>query len=100
MGFSPMFVRNGRKPWVLPLMGATLYVIGVNDAFLGWVAGWWLDLPKWLQTAGVVAILAVVAYFVAGSLRRRRSAYRAAVEAASTGSSAVGNVERTTQGAT
>ncbi len=71
-----------KRPWFFPLIGASLYLSGMNDMFLHVVGGWWLDLGRWTQTVAVLALLALGSYVVTVSLNRRHSAYRAAILAA------------------
>lgn len=71
-----------KRPWFFPSMGAFLYLTGMNDEFLHVVGSWWLDFGRWGQTVVVLVLLALVAYFASEALNRRRSAYRAAVNAA------------------
>ena len=71
-----------KRPWFFPMIGASLYLSGMNDMFLHVVGGWWLDLGRWTQTIAVLVLLALGNYVVTASFNRRRSAYRAAVLAA------------------
>lgn len=74
--------RLRSRPWFFPALGAFLYLSGMNDELLHWIGGWWLDFGRWGQTAVVVALLALIVYFVLDAFNRRRSAYRSAVRAA------------------
>ncbi|MCQ3811062.1 MAG: hypothetical protein KTV68_11000 [Acidimicrobiia bacterium] len=71
-----------RLPWFGPGLGAFLYLTGMNDEVLHLLGSWWLDIGRWGQTAAVLVVLALVAYFTLEALNRRRSAYRSAVRAA------------------
>ena len=71
-----------KLPWFFPGLGAFLYLTGMNDELLHLLGSWWLDIGRWGQTAAVLAVLALVAYFTLDALNRRRSAYRSAIRAA------------------
>lgn len=71
-----------KLPWFFPGLGAFLYLTGMNDEMLHLLASWWLDIGRWGQTAAVLAILALLAYFTLDAFNRRRSAYRSAIRAA------------------
>lgn len=74
--------RLWSRPWFFAGVGAFGYLTGMNDALLHWLGTWWLELGRWGQTAAVLAVLALAAYFTQGVLNRRRSAFRSAVGAA------------------
>ena len=74
--------RLASRPWFFAGVGAFGYLTGMNDEMLHWLGTWWLELGRWGQTAAVLAVLALAAYFTQGALNRRRSAYRSAVVAA------------------
>ena len=74
--------RLWSRPWFFPSLGAFLYLTGMNDEALHRVGDWWLDIGRWAQTAVVLVLLGLIAYFTLDALNRRRSAYRAAVRAA------------------
>lgn len=71
-----------RRRWFWGLVGAMLYVAGMNDEALGWIGGWWLDLSPWTQVVVVVVLLAFAIWVAARILAARRAAYDAAVAAA------------------
>lgn len=71
-----------RQRWFGGLLGAMLYLTGMNDQALHHIADWWLSLPQWLHVVIVVALLALAAWTTARVLGSRRTAYDAAVEAA------------------
>lgn len=71
-----------KLPWFGPGLGAVLYLTGMNDELLHLLGNWWLDIGRWGQTAAVLAVLALAAYFTLDALNRRRSAYRSAVRVA------------------
>ena len=71
------------RAWFFPVLGTVLYLAGFNDALLHEIGVGWLRLGRWPQTALVVILLAIIAYFVNDYGKQRRSAYRAAVRAAS-----------------
>ena len=74
--------RLWSRPWFFAGIGAFGYLTGMNDELLHRLGTWWLDLGRWGQTAAVLAVLALAAYFTQGALNRRRSAFRSAVQAA------------------
>ena len=74
--------RLASRPWFFAGVGAFGYLTGMNDEMLHWLGTWWLELGRWGQTAAVLAVLALAAYFTQGALNRRRAAYRSAVGAA------------------
>ena len=74
--------RLASRPWFFAGVGAFGYLTGMNDEMLHWLGTWWLELGRWGQTAAVLAVLALAAYFTQGALSRRRAAYRSAVRAA------------------
>ncbi|WP_420638469.1 hypothetical protein [Candidatus Poriferisocius sp.] len=74
--------RLRSRPWFFPVLGAALYLTGMNDELLHIVGDAWLELGRWVQTAVVLALLALIAYFTLDALNRRRSAYRSALRAA------------------
>lgn len=74
--------RLASRPWFFAGVGAFGYLTGMNDEMLHWLGTWWLELGRWGQTAAVLAVLALAAYFTQGALNRRRAAYRSAVVAA------------------
>lgn len=71
-----------KLPWFGPGLGAFLYLTGMNDELLHLLGSWWLDIGRWGQTAAVLVVLALSAYFTLDALNRRRSAYRSAVRVA------------------
>ena len=79
---GPTVNRLWSRPWFFPGLGAFLYLTGMNDELLHLVGSWWLDIGRWGQTAVVLALLALVAYFTLDKLNQRRSAYRSAIRAA------------------
>ena len=70
-----------RQRWFGGLLGAMLYLTGMNDQALHHLADWWLSLPQWLHVVIVVALLALAAWITTRVLGSRRRAYDAAVEA-------------------
>ncbi len=70
------------RPWFFPSLAVFLYLTGMNDEALHRLGQWWLGFGRWGQTAAVLVLLALLAYFTQDVLNRRRSAYRAAVRAA------------------
>lgn len=74
--------RLWRRAWLLPGLGAALYLAGVNDEVLHVFGDWWLSLNRWIQTVVVLLLLTTIASVVAFVFSRRRSAYNAAVRAA------------------
>lgn len=74
--------RLWSRPWFFAGVGAFGYLTGMNDELLHWLGTWWLELGRWGQTAAVLAVMALAAYFTQGALNRRRAAFRSAVVAA------------------
>ncbi len=74
--------RLWTRPWFFPSLGAALYLTGMNDELLHMVGDLWLDFNRWGQTAVVLALLALAAYFTMDIINRQRSAYRSAIRAA------------------
>ena len=70
-----------RQRWFGGLLGAMLYLTGMNDQALHHLANWWLSLPEWLHVVIVVALLALAAWITTRVLGSRRRAFDAAVEA-------------------
>ena len=70
------------RPWFFPGLGAFLYLTGMNDELLHRIGNWWLDFGRWVQTAVVLVVLVLIAYFVLDRFNRRRSAYRTALQPA------------------
>ncbi len=70
------------RPWFFPGLGAFLYLTGMNDELLHRIGNWWLDFGRWVQTAVVLVVLVLIAYFVLDRFNRRRSAYRTAIQSA------------------
>ena len=71
-----------RQRWFGGLLGAMLYLTGMNDQALHHLANWWLSLPEWLHVVIVAALLSLAAWITARVLGSRRRAYDAAVQAA------------------
>lgn len=72
-----------RRRWFWGLVGAMLYLSGMNDEALHWIGGWWLGLAAWIQIVIVAALLALAVWVAVRVLAARRAAYDAAVRAAS-----------------
>jgi len=71
-----------RRPWFVPALAAVLYLTGVNGEVLGLVGSAWLSLSRQVQTIVVIGLLIVAGFLLTKAVGERRSAYRAAVEAA------------------
>lgn len=71
-----------RRRWFWGLVGAMLYVAGMNDEALDHIGSGWLSLPRWAHVVIVVALLALAVRVAVRVLVARRSAYEAAVRAA------------------
>ena len=71
-----------RRRWFWGLIGAMLYLAGMNDEALDKIGGWWLGLFPWTQVVIVVVLLALAIWVVTRILTARRAAYDAAVHAA------------------
>ena len=71
-----------RRRWFWGLVGAMLYLAGMNDEALHWIGGGWLALPLWAHVVIVVVLLALAIRLAVRILTARRAAYDAAVRAA------------------
>ena len=71
-----------RRRWFWGLVGAMLYVAGMNDEALDRIGGGWLALPRWAHVVIVVVLLALAVRLAVRVLAARRAAYDAAVRAA------------------
>ena len=72
-----------RRRWFWGLVGAMLYVAGMNDEALDHIGSGWLALPRWAHVVIVVVLLALAVRAAVRILAARRAAYDAAVGAAS-----------------
>lgn len=72
-----------RRRWFWGLIGATLYLTGMNDEALDKVGDGWLSLPRWAHVVIVVVLLVLATRLAVRILAARRAAYEAAVRAAS-----------------
>ena len=72
-----------RRRWFWGLVGAMLYVAGMNDEALDRIGDGWLALPRWAHVVIVVVLLALAVRVAVRVLAARRAAYEAAVAAAS-----------------
>lgn len=71
-----------KRRWFGGLLGAMLYLTGMNDQTLEHVGEWWLALASWLHVTIVCVLLALVVWGATRVLSARRAAYAAAVRAA------------------
>ncbi|MCY4629720.1 MAG: hypothetical protein OXE75_02335 [bacterium] len=76
-----------RRRWFWGLVGAMVYVAGMNDEALDRIGDGWLALPRWAHVVIVVVLLALAVRLAARILAARRAAYDAAVRAALGGNS-------------